>query len=61
MADRIVELLFSIPPAARYYAKQQLFARLRASPLKTADGLSVEDVARAWAELKPRLGLRVET
>jgi len=61
VADRIVELLFSIPPAARYYAKQQLFARLRARPLKTADGLSVEDVARAWAELKPRLGLRVET
>jgi N-methylhydantoinase B len=60
VADRMVELLYSIPPAARYYAKQQLFARLREIPLPEARGLSREDLEAVWTELRPRLGLRAE-
>jgi len=60
VADRMVELLFSIPPAARYYAKQQLFARLREIPLAEGRGLSREDLETVWTEFRPRLGLRAE-
>jgi hypothetical protein len=57
-ADRMAELLFSIPAPARYYAKQELFRRLRQVVSAGAQSLTSDDVTKVWSELKPALGLR---
>ncbi len=57
VADAMVELLFRVPAAARYYAKQQLFARIRVAAAERGR-LTAGDVRAIWSELLPRLGLR---
>ncbi len=57
-SDRMAELLFTIPAPARYYAKQELYRRLRQAIAAGAQSLTADDVSRVWGELKPALGLR---
>lgn len=49
VADELAELLFSLPPAARYHAKQRVFARLRAIAAERPAGLVPGDVRAAWS------------
>ena len=59
VADRATELLFTLPAPARSYAKQQLVTQLRGIGEQQGRALELPDVATAWAELLPRLGLHL--
>lgn len=53
LSDGIAALLFTLPPAARYYAKQQLFARIRAQTAPIDDA----HLNAIWSRMLPELGL----
>jgi len=53
VSDTLAELLFTLPAAARYYAKQQIYQRIRAeSAAPTATQLRM-----LWVKMLPELGL----
>ena len=53
LSDAMAALLYTVPAAARYFAKQQLFARIRAE----TGAVPVARLNAIWAQMLPELGL----
>ncbi|MBM3572949.1 MAG: hydantoinase B/oxoprolinase family protein, partial [Alphaproteobacteria bacterium] len=53
LSDVLAELLFTLPPAARYFAKQEAYKRIRAAEAP----LSPTVLHALWAKMIPELGL----
>ena len=57
VSDRMAELLYTLPAAARYYAQQQLFGQVRERASASRSRSSVAVVDAVCNELKAKLGL----
>ena len=50
-----IELLFTLPAAVRYYAKREIYERIR----RSGHPRSVAEVKGLWKHMLPELGLTV--
>lgn len=60
VSDALMDVLFTLPPGLRYYAKGKMFARIRGLA-GTGKAVTPEHVRAIWPEVLEGMGLRQPT